>query len=225
MAMSTIGSMFGMSPIKPIQAHMEKAVSCVELLEGFFQALMENNWDEAKSIGKKVVKLEKEADKQKHSVRKHLPSNLFLPVPRSDLLELISAQDKLPNYTRDITGLMVGRRMNIPDSLQATMAAYVCTSKEASQQALQAINELDELLSTGFSGPELKTVGKLLDQLDKAEQKNDKQQIKIRSALFKLEDELPPVDVMFLYKVIDLIGELADAAQAVGSRLRLLLAR
>lgn len=225
MAVSTIGSLFGRSPIKPIQTHMEKAIACVELLEGFFQALMENDWDKANEIGKQVVKMEKEADKLKHSVRKHLPSNLFLPVPRNDLLELITAQDKLPNCARDITGLMWGRKMTIPDGLQETMVAYVATAKDASTQALQAINELDELLSTGFSGPELKTVGRLLDQLDKAEHKNDKLQIKIRSALFKLESELPPVDVMFLYKVIDLVGELADAAQTVGSRLRLLLAR
>ena len=225
MAVSTIGSLFGRSPIKPIQAHMEKAVACVELLESFFQALMQDDWDKAKAIGKTVVKMEKEADKQKHSVRKHLPNNLFLPVPRSDLLELITAQDKLPNCTRDITGLMIGRKMGIPENLHDIMVAYVATAKDASTQALQAINELDELLSTGFSGPELKTVERLLNLLDKAEHKNDKQQIKIRSALFKLESDLPPVDVMFLYKIIDLIGELADAAQSVGSRLRLLLAR
>ena len=36
---------------------------------------------------------------------------------------------------------------------------------------------------------------------------------------------MPPVDVMFLYKIIDRIGELADCAQKVGSRLQLLIAR
>ena len=54
---------------------------------------------------------------------------------------------------------------------------------------------------------------------------NDEQQIQIRSQLFKLESELPPVDVIFLYKIIEWIGDLADRAQKVGGRLQLLLAR
>ena len=40
-----------------------------------------------------------------------------------------------------------------------------------------------------------------------------------------LENELHPVNVMFLYKVIDSTGEIADRAQRVGSRLQLMLAR
>jgi hypothetical protein len=43
--------------------------------------------------------------------------------------------------------------------------------------------------------------------------------------LFQIEDSLPPVDVMFLYKIIDRLGELADVSQKVGSRLLLLIAK
>ena len=43
--------------------------------------------------------------------------------------------------------------------------------------------------------------------------------------LAQLETELPPIDVMFLYKIIDWTGDLGDRAQQVGSRLELLLAR
>ena len=37
--------------------------------------------------------------------------------------------------------------------------------------------------------------------------------------------ELPPVDVIFLYKIIDWIGDLANRAQTVGGRLQILIAR
>ncbi|MFP5507036.1 MAG: DUF47 family protein, partial [Gammaproteobacteria bacterium] len=49
--------------------------------------------------------------------------------------------------------------------------------------------------------------------------------VRVRAELFKRETELPPVDVMFLYRVIDWIGDLADLSQRVGSRLELMLAR
>jgi uncharacterized protein Yka (UPF0111/DUF47 family) len=47
----------------------------------------------------------------------------------------------------------------------------------------------------------------------------------IRAQLFTIERDLQPVDVMFLYRVIDWIGDLADRAQKVGSRLQILIAR
>ncbi|MFT7470689.1 MAG: hypothetical protein ACI8XU_000581, partial [Kiritimatiellia bacterium] len=38
-------------------------------------------------------------------------------------------------------------------------------------------------------------------------------------------ESLPPVHVMFLYKIIDQIGDLADISESVGARLLLLIAR
>ena len=65
----------------------------------------------------------------------------------------------------------------------------------------------------------------MIRKLDKIEHDTDKIQVKIRYALFEIEKELPPVDVMFLYKVIEWTGEVADLSQRVGSRLQLMLAR
>ncbi len=45
----------------------------------------------------------------------------------------------------------------------------------------------------------------------------------MRGALFKIEGELDPVNVIFLYRVIELTGEIADMAERVGRRLELLL--
>jgi uncharacterized protein Yka (UPF0111/DUF47 family) len=41
--------------------------------------------------------------------------------------------------------------------------------------------------------------------------------------LFEIEGGLEPVNVMFIYTVIGLIGEIADMAERVGRRLELLL--
>ena len=46
-----------------------------------------------------------------------------------------------------------------------------------------------------------------------------------RKDLLALESELSPVDVMFLYQIIDWVGDLADLAERVGARLEILLAR
>ena len=224
MAGNPFSNLFGQSPIRPIQKHMATAHDCANLLLPYFEAVLASDWETAKEIQKRISRLEGEADKLKKNVRLNLPKSLFLPVPRSDLLDLVTMQDKIANCAKDIAGIMLGRKMEIPEKMASIMLDYVTEALATSAQALKAIQEMDELLETGFRGREVEVVEKLINELDRLEHKNDKLQVKVRAQLFKLEKDLPPVDVMFLYKVIDWIGELADRAQKVGSRLQRLIA-
>ncbi len=225
MPVNPFASLFGRSPIGPMQQHIAKAHECAANLVPFFEAVVAEDWARVEQVQQEMARLEHEADKLKKSVRLHLPKSLFLPVPRSDLLELLSVQDKIANRAKDIAGLMLGRQMRVPQPLQALMRTYVERSVDASAQALKAMNELDELLETGFAGREAQLVETLIEELDVIEQDTDRLQIEVRRQLFTLEQELPPVDVMFLYQIIDWIGDVADRAQRVGNRLEQLLAR
>jgi predicted phosphate transport protein (TIGR00153 family) len=115
--------------------------------------------------------------------------------------------------------------MQIPQPLAKTYKKLVKRCIDACNQANTAICELDELIETGFGKVERKRVGRLLIKLDVIEQSTDDLQRELRGELFKLEAELNPVDTMFLYKVIENTGAIADRAQRVGSRLQLMLAR
>ncbi|ROR98834.1 hypothetical protein EDC56_3069 [Sinobacterium caligoides] len=219
------GNMFGQSPIKPIQRHMIKAQACAAQLEHFIAAVLVSDWEQAAKQQNQISILENEADDMKRSIRLHLPKNLFLPVPRSDLLELVTMQDKIANNAKDIAGLMLGREMEIPQAIKAAMESYVKKAIATSAQAVKAIDELDKLLDTGFSGRELETVEALISELDRLETETDELEVAIRASLFKVENDLPPIGVMFLYKIIELIGDLADSSQRVGARLQILIAR
>ncbi len=222
---SALGGLFGQSPIKPLQAHIRKAHQCAELLVPFTEALIAADWTLASDTQQKISALEKEADELKREIRRRLPKSLFLSFPREDLLDLLSSQDKVANKAKDIAGLMYGRRMTIPQPLAESMLRYVRASVAASSQAVKAIGELDELIETGFGGHEIKLVEKLIADLDNLEQDTDEQQVVIRNQLFAIEKELHAVDVMFLYRIIEEVGELADRAQRVGGQLQMLLAR
>jgi hypothetical protein len=225
MPLNPFASLFGRSPIGPMQKHFAKAHECAAHLVPFFDAVMAEDWAKVGQVQQDMARLEGEADKLKKSVRLHLPKSLFLPVPRSDLLELLSVQDKVANRAKDIAGLMLGREMTVPQALQPLMRAFVQRTVDASAQALKAMNELDELLETGFGGREAALVGTMVEELEAIEQDTDRMQIEVRRVLFKLEKELPPVDVMFLYQIIEWIGDVADRAERVGNRLEQLLAR
>lgn len=223
--MGSIFNMFGPSPIKPIEQHMRKAHQCAKQLYPFFEAVLKKNWKTAQSLLNKLLTLEKEADLIKRDLRLHLPTGLFLPVSRTDLLELLSAQDKIANKSEDIASLIISRKMTIPEKLHEPFMLFLDRCLDASKQACKAINELDELLETGFRGSEVKIVEEMIVKLDEIEHDCDEKLADMRHRIFELEKDLSAIDVMFLYKLVQWIGELADHAQTVGGRLQILIAR
>lgn len=221
---SGILGMFARSPIHPMQLHMESAYECVALLIPFFDAVMQSDWEQAKDIREQITQAEHKADELKMDFRMHLPKGLFLPVARVDLLELLSEQECLANTAKDISGIVIGRQMEVPQKLHDHFKIYLHRSIDAVTQAKKAINELDELLESGFHGKEVKFVDNMVQELNSIEKDTDQLQVELRALLFAIEKILAPVDVVFLYKIIDWIGSLADCAQRVGSRLQTLTA-
>ena len=223
--MGSIFNMFGPSPIKPIEQHIRKAHQCAKQLYPLFEAVLNKDWRTANEIKDKIISIEKEADLIKRDLRLHLPIGLFLPVARTDLLELLSAQDRIANKAEDIAGLITSRKMTIPATLIPQFMPFLHRCLDASKQACKAINELDELLETGFRGSEVKIVEEMILKLDEIEHDSDEKLADIRHRIFDLEKDLPAIEAVFLYKLVQWIGELADHAQTVGGRLQILIAR
>lgn len=223
--MSNIFNMFGPSPIRPIEQHMYKTYLCAKQLSPFFEAVINGDWELAKSIQSKIIVLEKEADMIKRDLRLHLPAGLFLPVARSDLLELLAAQDRIANKAEDIAALIVGRKMMIPKGIVPLFMSFLNRCLDAAKQACKAINELDELLESGFRGSEVTIVEEMIVTLDKIEHDSDDLLAEMRRQIFEIEKEWSAIEVVFLYKLVQWVGDLADLAQTVGARLQILIAR
>lgn len=217
--------LFGKSPIKPLQEHMAKVCHCAELLEQFLKASAHNEWERAATLQAQIVDAEKEADEIKNSIRANLTKSVWMPFARSDVIELLTTQDRLANKAKEIAGLMLGRRIVFPEPITESIHGMYQLSMDAAFKAKDVIGELDELLESGFSGKEIKLVQALLEHLNDIEHESDMAQIHVRAELMKLEPELPPVNVVFLYRIIDLIGDIADVSQRIGNRLLLLTSK
>ena len=218
-----LANIFGTSPVEPLEEHMDIAFRCAKKLKPFFDAVINEDWDRVVEVRSQIEALEHEADNLKKDIRMHMPKSLFMPVPREDLLELLLVQDKIANRTKDVSGVIVGRRMKIPESLADLLTEFVRRNIDAAKQARNSVRELDELFTAGFRGAEVSLVSDMIEKLDRIETETDEQQTILRSALFEIEKTLDPIDAMFLYEVIQITGEIADMAERVGRRLELLL--
>lgn len=218
-----LANIFGSSPVMPLEKHVGIAYKCTGELRGFFAAAVEGDWEKAGRYREKIIQLEHDADDLKKKIRLRLPKSLFMPVPREDLLELLLVQDKMANRAKDVSGIVFGRKMVIPPSIADEFLEFVDRNVDAAKQARKSVRELDELFTSGFRGAEVALVESLLEELDQIETDTDDRQAALRASLFDVEKDLDPVNVVFLYRVIELTGEIADMAERVGRRLELLL--
>lgn len=225
MPVNTIMGLFAKSPIKPLQEHAVCVDECCSYLIKFFEACHQGDWSEANRVCDIISDKEKEADVLKREIRLKLPKGLFLPVDRTDLLDLLTQQDKLANLAKSIAERVIVRQLQLPEALYSDFLELVSSSLQSSHQAYKVVCEFDELLETGFKGREVALVEEMICKLDTIEDETHTLLMKLRRDLRQVESEYDPVDVMFMYKVLELVDQIADQGLRVGHRLELMLAR
>ncbi|MCP3982115.1 MAG: TIGR00153 family protein [bacterium] len=220
-----IAALFAKSPFGPVQQHMKIVEQCVAEVVPLVEALLAGKQDEVDRIKDRIFELEGQADDVKNQIRSTLPKSLFLPVDRRDLLDLLNAQDSIADSAQDVAGLLTLRRVEMDEEIAKRLPAFVQRTMDATTQCAQIIGELDELVEMGFRGRGVEHVLEMVEELGRIETETDEQAMDLVRALFKLEDRMKPLSLFLWYELIQRVGDIADYAEDVGDRLRLLVAR
>ena len=221
--MSLIANLFGHSPIRPMQEHMKVAVECARQILPLFEEMVAGDKAAVAARRQEIDRLEHEADRIKNEIRSNLPKRMFLAVERRDMLEILDYQDSIADVAQDIAEVADLRSMVVPKELASAFLELVRRVVSACEQAERVINELDELVETGFRGREVARVDEMIEELSRMETHTDELEERVQRLLFGIEDELG-ISAIFWYRLVDDVGEMADYAERVGNRLRLLTA-
>jgi hypothetical protein len=150
---------------------------------------------------------------------------MFMPVDRRDLLEILDLQDSIADAAQDIAGMMVVRELTLPDPMRRPLMGLTRRCVDACNQLAKIMEELDELVETGFRGPESDKVMEMITELSRIESDTDVRAIELMRALFMHEEQLGAVSTIMWDRVIHWVGDLANYAERAGNRHRLLIAR
>jgi len=221
--MSLIGDLFGRSPVKPMQEHIHAAVGTARAVEGLIEAMAAGDSQRIHACREEIDRLEHEADRIKNEIRSKLPARMMLALERRDMLEILDAQDSIADTAQDIAELADQRTMKTPSGLCEVIDDLVRQVIAACDQAEKIIDELDELVETGFRGREVERVQKMIDELARIETETDRLEERATRQVFQMEGELG-VSALFWWHMIKWIADIADYAERVGNRLRLLIA-
>ena len=217
-------NIFGASPVQPLEKHIDLGYRAVAELPGFFNAVGAGDWDDAQRVVDAIREFEREAEALKKEIRLHLPKSLFMPVPRQDILELLLVQDRIPDLAMDVVTTVLVRRMEIPDRIDENFKEFVLRVVDTTAQARKSVRELDELFSSGFRGAEAELVESMIEEIERLDTETVRKREDLMRDLMAIEDSLPPVQAVFLYRIIDKVAKIADIAERAGRRLEVLLA-
>jgi predicted phosphate transport protein (TIGR00153 family) len=216
MTNESILGIFAKSPFVSLQKHMDIGKQAAIALQNFLTSAGVSDWRKAKQYRQEIIDLEHAADDIKNQIRTHLPKSLFMSVSREDLLDLVYTMDGIPNTAKDISGIMIGRQMEIPNQIAEQFSAFVKAAIKAAKQASAAIEKVDEVRRGGFSSSDADLLQDLVAELELLEHENDDLEAALRNDFFEIEKDFPAVDVMFLYDIFNRIGSLADISQTAG---------
>jgi len=221
--MPLIRDLFGRSPVKPMQEHMRAATQTARAVLPLFQAMVAGDAARIEASRAAIDALEHEADRIKNEIRSHLPARMMLALERRDMLEILDAQDSIADTAQDIAELAAQRTMTVPPALREGLENLIRQSIAACEQAQRIIDELDELVETGFRGREVRRVEEMIAELSRIETETDELEERATRQVFAMEGELG-IETIFWWHMIEWIADIADYAERVGNRLRLLIA-
>jgi len=122
-------------------------------------------------------------------------------------IEILDLQDSIADTAQDIAGMLMVRRPKIIGAIQGPLMSLTQRCLEACGQMARIMEELDELVETGFRGPESEIVLNMIDELNRIETDTDEKAIILLNELFAHEAELDPISLMVWHRLINFIGQ------------------
>ena len=224
MVRSILG-LFAESPFGPLRELGHKVQNCAEEVPELFEAFFDGDYEQVRAKAEEISHLEHEADVVKDEVRDKLPRTVFLPVDRRDLLDVIGVLDAVADSAEDVAILFTLRRMEPHEELVPSLKKFIRRVMRVVDQSVDVVDQLDVLVESGFEGPEAVRVKEMIDELNRLEHEADTVQDELARKLFEIEDDIKPGSLLIWNKIINEVGDIANRAEKVGSRLRLFLAQ
>lgn len=223
MMVRSIFGIFAKSPFPYLREMAAGVQVCADQIPLLFDAFFEGDYDQVLAIAENISHLEHEVDIIKTRIRDSMPKTLFMPVDRRDLLDVLATLDAVADCAEDVGILFTLRKMEPHPELIEPLKKLVRRVDATVRKAVEIVDALEVLADVSFSGPEAERVLKLIDELNRLEHEADLVQDDLARKLFKIEDSIKPGSLMIWNKIFNKLGDMANAAEKMGNRLRLFL--
>ncbi len=221
--MRKIGGLLGRSPFGPIHEQMTKVCECVTMLPELVGAFASGDDARAHRAILAVDRLEGEADDVKAEIRSQLSASFFGSTERADMLLLVNRVDAIADECQEVAKLVDLRRTSVDEDLGPDLKALTAKVVETVRTLERATSLFKQILESSFARREVAKVIELIERVNRQEFEADVLEKGTLQKLFSLEGRLDPVSVIFLMRIVQCVGRVADQAENASDGIRIMV--
>jgi len=192
-----------------MESYMNEALTCLETFQECLFAVFEDSTSEkAKELVKQVDAAESRADELRDKIEIKLYRKALMPESRGDILGLVEAVDRIPNWAEEIAYDIYLQRVKFPENLLDKFRQLT----EMNVQCFRLFHKAVEALFT-----DINAVFDLVKNVDKIESEIDTLERELIWEVFDIEERLSYQNL--LHRIVRSICDISDKTENAGDRL------
>ena len=200
---------------KLIDDYNRQVIACLDAFqETFSECCDEFDRDRLAESYEKVHRAEGRADDIRRSLETMMYSNAVFPESRGDILGLVETMDKVPNQAESAVRMVLIQFIELPLDLCGGLIDLVKVCTSCVQVMIDGVDQLFQNYIEASS-----TAGKI----DELESQADHLEENLIEWVFT--HDLPDLQKLLLRDLISSISSVADRAENVGDRIRIMVAK
>ena len=216
-------NMFMTSPFEGLQEHAEKVKECTWAFQQAIECHFSPKCTRFEEFRDEITRLEKEADAIKRRIRGHIPKRTMTPVSTFLIFRYLKQQDGVLDAVEDTLDWISYRsETKIPAELEKDFALLVNAVVEPIENLASMVREARQYFKN-YSESQRVVVKNIIHTLHRQEREVDKFEYIIKKKLFNME--LDAVSIIYLVRLAEIIGSIADHAQNAGDMMRAMLSK
>jgi len=196
--------------------HHHSVAECLEDMQDFFKELFSENCNKHKleSIYVSIDSSESAADKElRHIV--DLLSGAFLPMTRSNLIQIVQNTDDIANACQSIARRVLLEKIQLPKELHHDILEII----EITRGQLEILYKAVDKLLNNFGG--LLKNKKILDDIRREESRVDNIEEMLHERIFDMDITL--TEKIYYRDLVSRIGQISDIIEDLSDRMQIML--
>ena len=216
-------NMFMTSPFEGLQEHAEKVKECSWAFQQAIECYFSPKCKTFEEFRDEVAQLESEADAIKRRIRGHIPKRTMTPVSTFLIFRYLKQQDSVLDAVEDTLDWISYRsETKIPAELEKDFALLVNAVIDPIEKLVSMVTEAREYFKS-YSEKQRAVVKNIIHTLHQQEREVDKFEDIIKRKVFNME--IDAVTIIYLVRLTEIIGSIADHAQNAGDMMSAMLSK
>jgi len=194
-----------------IKEHLLKVEESVFKMEEAIKQYIKGEFDVAKESSYSVHLLESEADSKRREIIEKLHQGAFLPVIRTDIIKLISRQDKIADRAESCCDFCISQRPSVPKEFKDSFVELIEVSVRTFAPYKEALENM--FVDYKLVKDDIHSVNTIEEEADTLEWKFTKQ---IFNSNLELARKIHLREFIFhIVSISDIIEDAADALDII----------